>query len=343
MPPKRGEFKKGETKANLARQYRAKYPDFNTKKLARLMYSENNLLFTNEEDARTALRYIEGKSGGGKQCEAVVNSQFFKEEDRPKNPYNLPESFQEKREPFRLPLSCNNVLMISDLHIPYHDIEAITIALDYGQRNNVNTIYINGDLIDNAQISKFERDLSKRSARQEFDATKQFLVSLRAAFPNAEIYWAKGNHCVRWEKFLMQKVQEIWDDPYFSLEERLRLNEERVHLIDDKVLVKIGKLTVAHGHYIFKGVFAPVNPARGAFLKAKQSIIVGHLHRASHNPEMTADGETISCWSTACLCELKPSYSPQVSNSQHGFAHIEVEENGDYTVHNYQIIKGKIH
>jgi len=51
---------------------------------------------------------------------------------------------------------------------------------------------------------------------------------------------------------------------------------------------------VAHGHHIFKGIFSPVSPARGAFMKAKQSIIVGHLHRASHHPEITADGEVIS-------------------------------------------------
>lgn len=332
-------------KSECARKYRKQYgSEMASLKLARIMYAENHLLFKDVEDARSALRYIESKSGGpSKTCKKVTQSEFYRPEPRPYNPYNLPESHEEPREPYRLPLSCNNILVISDLHIPYHNLEAITIALDYGKQQKVNTIFINGDLIDNAQISKFEKDLKKRSVKQEFDATKQFLVSLRAAFPDASIYWAKGNHCVRWERFLMQKVQEIWDDPYFSLEERLCLNEQNVTIIDDKLLVKIGKLTVAHGHHIFKGVFAPVNPARGAYLKAKQSILVGHLHRASHDPEITADGEVISCWSTACLCELKPSYSPQVSNSQHGFAHVTVEPNGDYTVRNFQIIKGKIH
>jgi predicted phosphodiesterase len=330
-------------KADLAREYRKKHGGtMATKKLARIMYDENKLLFKNVEDARTRIRYIEGKQGKA-MAKSVKSSDFYKEEARPYNPYNLPESHQEERIPFKLPLACNNILMISDLHIPYHDPKAITIALDYGRKHKVNTVYINGDLIDMALVSKFEPDLRKRSIKQEFAATKQFLVSLRKAFPHAAIYWAKGNHCIRWEKFLMAKVKEIWDDDYFSLEQRLALNEQKIILIDDKVLVKIGKLTVAHGHHIFKGIFSPVSPARGAFMKAKQSIIVGHLHRASHHPEITADGEVISCWSTACLCELKPSYSPQVSNSQHGFAHITVEKNGDYNVHNYQIIKGKIH
>jgi predicted phosphodiesterase len=313
-----------------------------TLKLARIMYGKNKLTFKDTEDARTSLRYIEGKSGT-RDRKYVMNKEFFRKEARSLNPYNLPESFQEKREPFKLPLGCNNILLISDLHIPYHDIQAVTIALEYGVKNKVNTIFINGDLIDNHKTSRFEPDINKRSPKQEFEAVKQFLRSLRKTFPKASIYWLKGNHCIRWEKFLAEKVSEIWDDPYFHLEERLRLNEERVTLLDDKILVKAGKLSITHGHHIFKGIFSPVSPARGAYMKAKQSVIVGHLHRASHHPEVNLDGEVVSCWSTGCLCELRPNYSPLVSNSQHGFAHITVEKNGNYVVKNYQIIKGQLH
>ena len=327
-------------KSNIARQYREEHGwDVPTLKLARIMYAENNLAFKDIEDARVFLRYIEGKLGPKvRKFKTIIQMP-----ERPKNPYKLPDSHQEKREPFILPKVCNNILLISDLHIPYHDIDAITIALDYGKKENVNTIFINGDLIDNSQVSRFEKDMKKRSVKQEFDATKEFLVQLRIAFPDASIYWLKGNHCVRWEKFLEQKVREIWDDPYFHLEERLRLNEQRVQILDDTVLVKAGKLSITHGHHIFKGIFVPVSPARGAFLRAKQSVIVGHLHRASYHPEMDLDGKVIGCWSTGALCELRPSYSPLVSNAQHGFAHIMVENNGDFIVKNYQIINGKLH
>lgn len=327
----------------VSRQYRGENPDMPTLKLARIMYAENNMLFKDVEHARSSLRFIEGKAGKNNIKRLGARTEFVKEEPRPYNPYKLPESHQEKRVPFKLPLACNNILLISDLHIPYHDIDAITIALDYGVKNKVNTIFINGDLIDNAQVSRFEKNPKKRSVKQEFEATKQFLVQLRATFPTASIYWLKGNHCVRWEHFLEQKVREIWDDPYFHLEERLQLNEQKIHLLDDKVLVKAGKLSITHGHHIFKGIFVPVSPARGAFLRAKQSVIVGHLHRASFHPEIDLDGNVIGCWSTACLCELRPDYSPMVSNSQHGFAHIIVDKNGDFTVKNYQIINGQLH
>jgi len=330
--------------AIITREYRKKYPDMPTAKLARIIFKENKLIFKDEESVRTSLRYIEGKQGHVHRLKkSIKESEFFKKESRSCNPYNLPQSYQEKREAFKLPLGCNNILLISDLHIPYHDIDAVTTALTYGVENKVNTIFINGDLIDNANVSRFEKDLRKRSVKQEFEATKEFLVILRNLFPTASIYWLKGNHCIRWEMFLEQKVREIWDDPYFHLEERLRLNEQNIKILDDKVLVKAGKLSITHGHHIFKGIFVPVSPARGAFLRAKQSVIVGHLHRASFHPETDLDGNVIGCWSTGCLCELRPNYSPMVSNSQHGFAHILVDKNGDFTIKNFQIINGKLH
>jgi len=328
-------------KSDICREYRKKYPEYPTLKLARMIYADNNLTFSNVEACRTALRIIEGKAGDHNR-KYLKNKDLVMKENRPLNPYNLPQSYEEQREPYILPVCCDNILLISDLHIPYHNIPAVTIALDYGKKEKVNTIFINGDLLDCHTVSKFEPDPKKRSIKEEFDATKEFLVQLRKAFPKALIYWLKGNHCIRWEKFLYSKVREIWNDDYFFLEERLQLNSVGVKILDDKVLVKAGKLSITHGHHIFKGAFTPVNPSRGAFLRAKQSLIVGHLHRPSHHPETDLDGKIISCWSTGCLCELRADYSPLVGNTMHGFAHIQIAKDGDYTVKNYSIIKGKL-
>jgi len=330
-----------KSKSDIAREFRKEFPDMPTLKLARIMYADNKLIFKDVEACRTLLRLIEGKLGDSHR-KYLKNKDLVMKENRPLNPYNLPESYEEQREPFVLPVCCDNILLISDLHIPYHNIPAVTIALDYGKKEKVNTIFINGDLLDCHSISKFESDPKKRSIKQEFDATGEFLTKLRKAFPKALIYWLKGNHCIRWEKFLYSKVREIWDDDYFFLEERLQLNSVGVKILDDKVLVKAGKLSITHGHHIFKGAFTPVNPSRGAFLRAKQSLIVGHLHRPSHHPETDLDGKIISCWSTGCLCELRADYSPLVGNTMHGFAHIQLSKNGDYTVKNYSIINGKL-
>lgn len=326
------------TKLGVARKYRNDYGmEMPTLKLARIMYAENKLFFKNVEECRGALRNIEGK-GGNKRTKITHPM-----DNRPRNPYNIPETSSEERKPLILPTSCNNILLISDLHIPYHNVEAITLAIEYGIKAKVNTVFINGDLMDFHQLSRFMKDPKKRSVKHEFDTTKAFLVSLRDAFPAAEIYWLKGNHCVRYEHWLMTKAYEIFDDEYYHLENRLRLNEQRVKIIDDKTLVKAGQLSITHGHHVMRGFFSPVNSARGAWMKAKQSVIIGHVHKVSNHVEVNLDGQTFGCWSTGSLCELRPDYSPLVSNYQHGFAHVVVDSDGSFAVNNYQVINGKLH
>lgn len=321
--------------------YLARFPDHADLTLAKKIYKENILAFNCLEACRSAVRKYRGHNGDTKRKETLVKN-FVKPLTYNTNPYNLPDSDEQVREPFILPKANNNILLISDLHIPYHNIGAITAALDYGKKEEVNTILINGDLIDFYGISRFEKDPGKRSIKYEFDATKEFLRILRAEFPNAGIYWLKGNHDVRYEHWLMAKAPEVFDDPYYHLEERLRLSEDRVHLINDKTIVKAGKLSIHHGHLFFRGFMAPVNSARGLFLKAKVSMIVGHTHKESSHTETTLNGDLITCWSTGCLCEVSPDYSPYANNYCLGFAHIRVHDNKDYSVSNMRIYKGKI-
>jgi predicted phosphodiesterase len=323
----------------LVREYLKRFPDHADLTMAKKIYAENSLLFSSVETVRTMIRTIKGKMGSAKPFK---DKSMFEAPTFNYNPYKLPDSDEQIREPYQLPKANNNILLISDLHIPYHSISAITAALDYGKQENVNTIVINGDLIDFYQMSRFEKDPRKRSAKFEFDATKQFLRVLRNEFPNAQIYWIKGNHDVRYEHWLMTKAPEVFDDPYYRLEERLRLSEENIHLIGDKTLVKAGKLNIHHGHLFFKGFMAPVNSARGLFLKTKESTICGHVHKISEHTETNLSGSLTTCWSTGCLCELSPDYSPFANNYAHGFAHIKVDADRNYSVKNYRILNGKI-
>ena len=329
------------TKSDIVRPYLTKFPDHGDLTLAKKIYKENNIAFKDTEAVRDVVRYLRGHSGSGKRTE-VADKALLKPVTNDTNPYKIPQSEEKEREPFVLPKACNNILLISDLHIPYHNISAITAALDFGKKEKINTVVLNGDLMDFYMMSRFEKDPRKRSIKYEFDATKEFLRVLRKTFKNATIYWLKGNHDTRYEHFLMAKAPEIFDDPYYSLNERLKLSEERIMLIDDKTIVKAGKLSIHHGHLFFRGFIAPVNSARGLFLRTKQSTICSHVHKVSEHSETSLDGELITCWSTGCLAELSPDYSPFANNYSHGFAHIRVEESGNYSVSNKRIRNGVI-
>ena len=86
------------TKVDIARQYRDKYGmDMPTLKLARIMYSDNKLVFKDVEHARYTLRIIEGKSNNiGYKITHKLNH------ERPRNPYNLPKSEETNYTPHKL-------------------------------------------------------------------------------------------------------------------------------------------------------------------------------------------------------------------------------------------------
>ncbi len=329
-------------KADIAKEYRDKYgAEMPTAALARLLYKKNPLIFSSVENARSCLRYIEGKSGiRNSQNSSVEKSPYYMKSARPYNPYGLPKSYQTERKAFVLPKGCTEILLMSDIHIPYHCTNSLTTAIEYGQNqdNQINCILLNGDVIDFHRISKHETDMRKRSVPQEFDAADLFLTKLRLAFPEIPIYWLKGNHDIRWEKWLQQYATQVWEDNYFSLESRLKLKEKNITIIADNVLVMAGRLLITHGHHLIKG---GMHPAKRALAKAGQSVIMSHLHRRDYykkrNATKTYEEEAFV---TGCLCELSPDYNI-ISDSENGFAHISVYKNGDFFVKNYEISKGR--
>lgn len=322
-------------------KYLQKYPDQPNLTLARAIYKNEFPLFTNIDQVRSIVRRLKG-SHGIKHRNSLKIRDYMKDNTKSSNPYNLPDSYESSTRDFILPLSDNNILLISDLHIPYHTISACSTALLYGKENKCNTIIINGDLLDFHGLSRFEKDPRKRTVKQELDAAMQFLDSLRKTFPRARIHWLKGNHDIRYEKWLMTRVVELFDDPHYELENRLQLNKFRVNILSDKTIIKAGKLNITHGHTIIRGVMPPVNIARGVFLRTKEPTIIGHTHKVSEHTETPLNKDIITCWSTGCLCELSPDYNPHCNNYAHGFAHIQISKDKSFHVKNFRILNGKI-
>lgn len=257
------------------------------------------------------------------------------------NPLNLPPSQESNYQPYKLPINHNNILVIGDLHIPYHNIPALTLALKYGMENEVNTILLNGDVIDFYAISRFEKDPRKRNFGHEVLMTRQFLGTLRKLFPNAAIYYKCGNHDVRYDHYIMRNAPDLLGMNEFSFESLMKLDELNITFIPDKQIIRAGNLTILHGHELGQSVFSPVNIARGLFLRAKDNALCNHHHQASEHSEPNINGKLTTCWSVACLCELHPDYMP-INKHHHGFAHVKIMDTGEFDVSNYRIVNGKI-
>ena len=318
----------------IVTEYLTRFPALPALTLAKKIYKENKLTFNNVESIRTAIRAASASMGEKRSIK--TNKTFHNR----KVEFELPESYKTDYTPYKINQS--KVLIISDLHFPYQVNGAIRLAINYGKELNVNCILINGDLFDFAGISRHEKDWRQRSVYEEFEAVRMFLNSLRKYFPKAKIVYKLGNHDERWEKWLFLRAPEIFDDPEFKLESRLRLGELKIDIVKDKLPIKIGKLTVLHGHENIGGS-GGVNPARSTFTKTLNSVLVGHYHKTSLHSESRMDGEIIGVHSTGCLCEMHPHFMP-INKWNLGFAYVEHEiKTGEYIVYNKIIINGKVY
>ncbi len=331
-------------KANMVVEYLQKFPNATTTGLARLIANENPLDFDSQEQARAIVRYYRGeknyKSGHKPQgWQEHQRSELTKKQCMQKN-FDLPVSDYEATKAFYIPKGQNNILVLSDIHIPYQDNKALNLALDYGLENKVNTIYLNGDTIDMYQGSRFIKDRRLRDLAGELELTRQFLKLLQDTF-GCPIYFKIGNHEKRWEDYLRLKAPELLGIDDFKLEQILRFREFGVTLVKDRQIAYAGKLPILHGHEWFAGFAPPVNPARGLFLKAKESCLIGHHHNTSEHSEKSLGGKITTCWSTGCLSGLEPEYNP-FNRYNHGFAHVTTEKNGEYKVKNIRILDYKI-
>ena len=325
------------TQIEIAREYRIRHGmDMPTLTLARLMYKENIEVFKNVDSARRALRYIEGKNGK-KSVKVAKGTPFYKEEARPLNPYKLPESEESKYEPFIL--KANRLAVLSDIHVPYHSIEAVTAAFDKIKEEKPDAILLNGDTIDFYGLSRFMKDPRKRSVAHELQALNEFLDVLQQF--EAKIYYKLGNHCERYEMYLMHKAPELLGISEFKFENLLKAKERGMQVIGEKRIIKANKLNIIHGHE-YPSVFSPVNIARGLYMKGKVSAMQGHNHQVSEHTETDMNGEIVTTWSLGCLCELNPAYMP-LNRWGHGMAIVDLSDNKkDFEVRNYRIYKGKI-
>lgn len=327
------------TKADLAREYRTKYGgDMPTLKLARIMYNENNILFKDVEDARRRLRYIEGKAGDDHR-KYVKGSEFVRTEPRPYNPYSFPESDETIWEPFII--NGKRVLVLSDIHVPYHSISALTAAFDWGKKQKPDSILLNGDTIDCHRLSRFVKDPKKRDFAGELDVFRNFFDVLKKTFPKAKIYFKLGNHEDRYNAFLYEKANELVGVEEFSLENIIKARAEGIEVIGDKRIIKAGDLNIIHGHEFGGSVFSPVNIARGLFLKANVSAMQGHNHQSSEHTSTNMNGQIITTWSLGCLSELHPAYLP-INKWNQGCAFVEISDSGEFDVTNIRIHKGKV-
>jgi hypothetical protein len=233
---------------------------------------------------------------------------------------------------------------ISDLQVPFHDPKAIDACFKYLLDQKIDSLFINGDLVDFYQLSDFQKDPRVRKFDEEYEAIIEMLGFIRATFKDIPIYYnLDANHEFRYERYMRTKAPELLGlNGKFEIEEILMLNTFNIIPIKNIDHVKFGKLPIIHGDTTFRRG-SGVSPAKTLYDRVKQSAIASHVHRTSEfTTKNQFDEEIFTTYTTGHLMHPNVEYCKHVDSYNQGFALIEKENNGDYRVNNHRIIKNKV-
>jgi hypothetical protein len=316
----------------MARRLAQAHPDAPARTLARRLVAETNGALTLEQ-ARCRIARQFGVAG--KQNRRKVKPIAPRPPRQAGELPAMPPSKAEPWEPHDLGI-VGTVGVLSDIHVPYHSEIALGAAVADLKSSGIDALILNGDIADFYAISRWDKNPAKRNFKAELEQVRQTLAWIRSEFPSIPIVFKLGNHEERWRLWLFQHAPEISDEPEMSLTNWLRLDRNDITLVEDQRPIMAGKLPVLHGHEKGKGISAPVNQARGAFLRLHHTVLEGHGHRTSGHCEPDMFGNEVFCWSTGCLCDLRPEYA-RLNKWNHGFASVEVHADGSFDVSNHRI------
>jgi hypothetical protein len=327
----------GDAITEMARRLCAAHPDAPAKTLGRRLHAEANGAIT----LAAAYNRIRRQFG---ICGAFARGKMSGVKPRAKRQAGqvpaMPPSKADAWGPHDLGVT-GNVGVLSDIHVPYHDEVALRAAVDQLQGDRVDGLVLNGDIADFYAISRYIKDPRKRNFKAEVQAVRDMLAWIRGQFPDIPIVFKAGNHEERYAHWLWQHAPEISDEPRMGLDQWLDMADHGIEFVDNQRPIMAGSLPILHGHEKGKGISAPVNQARGAFLRLHHTVLEGHGHRTSAHCEPDMFGREVFCWSTGCLCDLRPEYA-RLNKFNHGFASVRVQADGQFDVSNFRITNGKV-
>lgn len=199
---------------------------------------------------------------------------------------------------------------------PFHDEDAMDIALQIIDSVDPDLIINLGDLLDLPEFGKYQQEPTfARTTQAALNRSHQWLAQQRASAPDAEIRFMEGNHDRRMQNFVVQNAKaafgiqrantpEEW--PVLSVPYLLRLDELNVHYIPGypaNITWINDNLACIHG----SKVRSSGSTAAAVIDDERVSVIFGHIHRVElqHKTRQTrAGGKSNFAASLGCLSRI---------------------------------------
>lgn len=223
--------------------------------------------------------------------------------------------------------------ILCDVHLGFHDIEAIRTCIQYLRTLKIENIVLNGDTVDAHKLSRWAKRKDDIEFTTELQLARNFIDNLRMTFPKAKMYFKVGNHEDRLEKYIQEKADQFAG--LVSWQSLLELDAKGIKFVDSNQIMFCHGTWISHGHEI--KVNGGMNPAVTLLNKTLANTCMGHLHRTQTIQKKTFEGVYLRADIIGTLSKLKRGYMPY-SQSNHGFAIIH--EDGEFQ--NIRIEDGKV-
>jgi predicted phosphodiesterase len=223
------------------------------------------------------------------------------------------------------------VLVLPDIHVPYHDQRSINAVLQYAEANAPwSAVILLGDLMDFDFISRFSekqlRLVTGRDFKRDYEKANVLLDKIGTATRPDNFYYLQGNHEQRVTRYLNARPHL---EGYIEPEIALRLDDRGIEWFpfwDTGAHVTIGEAHFTHGRYCNE------HHAKKNVTKYGTNVFYGHTHDVQEYAwERLGDNATIVASSLGCLCKYQevPQHSPGAPNKwQQAFGVFHFQESG---------------
>jgi len=225
-----------------------------------------------------------------------------------------------------------SMVITSDWHIPFHDVEALKVFINFLYEYQPDELILNGNINDCGAFSTHPkmREIAQtfRTAKQEREYWFPIAELLRDVLPDAKITYI-GSQCHEgWIDNWTALSPILIEDENYTIKNWFKLDDFGIDYVDE-VYDPLGNKEILITH----GTVARSKGGNSAYATMEQegtSIIQGHTHRLAQVFKTTSVGETVAI-EGGCLCQRTPWYHLKgrrlMMDWQQGFVLLNTKDN----------------
>jgi len=235
-----------------------------------------------------------------------------------------------------LPQGYHMVMVMPDLHIPYHDQAALLCAMKAHEYLQPKRTVLLGDWLDAEPFKSFETRTLVESRMHDFkkdevDPCNKILDSLQKN--SSLVVYIEGNHEFRIEKAAARAKGVGVASVYSLISPRNLLSEGRKNFIWVPYSKTLSHYKITDDLWAMHGWSFSKHVAEYHLNQlASVSCVFGHVHRQqSASRRCKVNDKQIKAWSPGCLCDRQPIWGTQQPTDWiHGFSILYVKNDNSH-------------